>query len=128
VVYGAHGGRGHRWIYRLTGLPGWMRFGYSPGWVGTNATDVGPRTTIGQWPTPQPHVYWQAMRAGQAPYPWAWADPFYEGIAPSPGEATGMPVSQMAPEQELEFLRNQAEMMAEQLELIHKRLQELEEE
>jgi hypothetical protein len=25
------GGYGHRNMYRLTGLPGWMRFGYSPG-------------------------------------------------------------------------------------------------
>lgn len=34
------GGRGWRWMYRLTGMPGWMRFGFSPGW-------------FGKWPTPQ---------------------------------------------------------------------------
>jgi len=26
-------GRGYRWWFRLTGLPGWMRFGYYPPWV-----------------------------------------------------------------------------------------------
>ena len=27
-------GRGYRNMYYATGLPGWMRFGYSPGWGG----------------------------------------------------------------------------------------------
>ena len=22
----------YRWMYHMTGLPGWMRFGWSPGW------------------------------------------------------------------------------------------------
>ncbi|MDK2782193.1 MAG: hypothetical protein PWR13_1221 [Archaeoglobi archaeon] len=26
--------RGYRWMFWLTGLPGWMRFGFSPGWGG----------------------------------------------------------------------------------------------
>ncbi len=28
------GGYGHRNMYYATGLPGWVRFGYSPGWGG----------------------------------------------------------------------------------------------
>ncbi len=28
------GGHGHRHVYHATGLPGWVRFGYSPGWGG----------------------------------------------------------------------------------------------
>ncbi len=28
------GGHGHRHMYYATGLPGWVRFGYSPGWGG----------------------------------------------------------------------------------------------
>jgi len=28
------GGHGHRNMYYATGLPGWVRFGYSPGWGG----------------------------------------------------------------------------------------------
>ena len=59
--------RGHRNMYYLTGLPGWMRFGYSPGWGGMppGATYL----TTGQWPTPQAQDYWQAMQSGQATYP-----------------------------------------------------------
>jgi len=25
-------GRGYRWWFRLTGMPGWMRFGFYPPW------------------------------------------------------------------------------------------------
>lgn len=32
----------HRNMYHLTGLPGWMRFGYSPGWVGRSPLGLGP--------------------------------------------------------------------------------------
>jgi hypothetical protein len=126
-----NGGRGHRWMYRLTGLPGWMRFGFSPGWMGMSPTGLGPGASYlmtGQWPTPQAQAYWEAMQAGQAPYPsygGAWAMPFYGGSAPPPGTAVPR-APQMTPEQEMEFLRNQAQMMGEQLEHIQKRLQELE--
>ncbi len=33
--------RGHRHMYYLTGLPGWMRFGYSPGWGGAPSSYPG---------------------------------------------------------------------------------------
>ena len=39
--YGQGGWR-RRNMYRLTGLPGWMRFGYSPGWVGRDPTGLPP--------------------------------------------------------------------------------------
>jgi hypothetical protein len=29
-------------MYRLTGQPGWMRFGFSPGWIGRSPTGLGP--------------------------------------------------------------------------------------
>ena len=127
-----NGGRGHRWMYRLTGLPGWMRFGFSPGWMGSSPYGLGPGATYlmtGQWPTPQAQAYWQAMQAGQAPYPaygGTWAMPFYGG-APPPGTMAGVPTdSQITPEQEMEFLKNQAQTLGEQLEHIQQRLQELE--
>ena len=46
----------HRNMYYLTGLPGWMRFGYSPGWVGRSPSGLGPCAEYlmtGQWPTAQ---------------------------------------------------------------------------
>jgi len=46
------GGHGYRNMYYLTGQPGWMRFGYSPGWGGVppcaqylSQTDQLPRFT-----------------------------------------------------------------------------------
>ena len=31
-LFGGRGGRGYRHWYYATGLPGWIRFGYAPGW------------------------------------------------------------------------------------------------
>ena len=57
----------HRWMYYATGLPGWMRFGYSPGWVGRSPSGLGPAAEYimtGRWPTPQ----MAAWMAGQWPF------------------------------------------------------------
>lgn len=35
-------GRGNRWMYHATGLPGWMRLGYSPGWLGVTPNGLPP--------------------------------------------------------------------------------------
>lgn len=43
----------NRNMLRLTGLPGWMRFGYSPGWVGRSSSGLGPCAEYlmtGSWP------------------------------------------------------------------------------
>jgi len=55
--------------------------------------------------------------AGQAPYP------FYAGASPTPGPAPFAP--EMTEEQELDFLKNQAQALKEQLEQIEARIQEL---
>ena len=107
-------------MYYLTGLPGWMRFGYSPGWQGRSPTGLGPGATYmmtGQWPTPQAQAYWQAMQAGQAPYP-AYGAPAAPGVAPF--------APQMTEEQELDFLKNQAQAVKGQLEQMESRMRELE--
>jgi len=92
-------------MYYATGLPGWMRFGYSPGWGGLppGATYL----TTGQWPTPQMAAAWQP-----GPAPPGQVGPWY-----------GPP-----PEQELEFLRGQAEMLSQQMDHILGRIDELEKE
>jgi len=56
--------------------------------------------------------------AGAAPYP------FYEAPITTPGAAPFAP--QMTPEQELDFLKNQAQTMKGQLEQIEARISELE--
>jgi len=96
------GGHGNRYMYYLTGLPGWMRFGFSPGWLGRSPTGLGPAASYlmtGQWPTPQ--------TPGTTP-----------GIAPfAPGAG---------PEQELSFLKNQAGALKSQIDQINSRIKELE--
>lgn len=131
---GGGGGRGRRNMYYLTGLPGWMRFGYSPGWVGRSPTGMGPGATYlmtGQWPTPQAQAYWDAMQAGQAPAP-----AFGMGMAgtgvPGPMYGAGMAAPWGAPdmtrEQELSMLRDQADWLKSQLDQISNRISELEKE
>lgn len=57
----------NRNMYYATGLPGWMRFGYSPGWAGRSPSGLGPCAEFmvtGQWPTPQMQQAWQGMQPG----------------------------------------------------------------
>ena len=82
------GGRGWRHMYYATGLPGWVRFGYS------------------QWPAPQMAAAWGAE-------PWAYG-------APAPGP--------MPREQELQVLKDHAEVLKAQLDEISARIGELEKE
>ena len=116
------GGYGHRNMYYMTGLPGWMRFGYSPGWVGRSPTGLGPAAQYlmtGTWPTPQMQAAWQT---GQVPYTQG-------GGFPMPGFATPYDpwgVAQFPPEQELQMLQGQAEILEDELDGIKKRIGELE--
>ena len=95
------GGHGNRNMYYATGLPGWMRLGYSPGWQGRSPSGLGPAAeylTTGRWPTPQMQ---QAFQAGP-------------GFGPAAGAG------------ELEYLKRQSEVLSQQLESIRKRIDELE--
>jgi len=92
---------GHRNMYYATGMPGWMRFGYSPGWVGRSPGGLPPTAQYlmtGTWQTPQPQ-------------------------APGQGIPAGMPV--IPTEQEVSMLESQAAMLEQQLGQIKKRIEEL---
>lgn len=109
----------HRNMYYMTGLPGWMRFGYSPGWAGRSASGLGPGAEFmmtGQWPTPQMQAAWQTMQTGAAP-PMGGFGPMMGGLDPAMG---------MAPEQQLEMLRSQAQMLEQQLEALRQQIGALE--
>ncbi|MDD3717994.1 MAG: hypothetical protein PHP28_04950 [Actinomycetota bacterium] len=96
------GGYGNRNMYYATGLPGWMRFGYSPGWQGRSASGLGPCAEYimtGRWPTPQMQ---QAFQAGA-------------GMGPAAGGFN-----------ELDYLKRQSELLTQQLENISKRIDDLE--
>lgn len=113
------GQHGHRNMYYLTGLPGWMQFGYCPGWVGRSATGLGPAAQFmmtGQWPTPQMQAYWNAVQNGAAPNP-VFGQPGFQPFA-----------APMTAEQEVQWLKKQAEMLSQQLEAIKSRISEFEKE
>jgi len=99
-----------------------MRFGFSPGWLGWSPYGLGPAASYlmyGQWPTPQMNYLWQT---GQVPF----SGP---GWSPMPGFPTPYDpwgAGQLTREQELEFLRSQAESLEEELKSIRERIKELE--
>ncbi len=94
-------GRGYRNMYYLTGVPGWLRFGYSPGWGGM----------------PPAAQYLQST--GQLGQFMSWIG--YPG-----GAVGGWPYYAPNREQELQALRAQKEALERQLETLAKRLEELE--
>ncbi|MEA1908181.1 MAG: DUF5320 domain-containing protein [Euryarchaeota archaeon] len=95
---------GHRNMYYATGMPGWMRLGYSPGWVGRTSSGLPPTAQYmrtGMWQTPQPPATVVGMQASM----------------PAPAAAPGQP--------EVSILESQAAMLEGQLEQIKKRIEEL---
>ena len=128
-------GHRYRWWYRLTGLPGWMRFGFSPGWIGISPTGLGPAAQYmmyGYWPTPQMNALWQS---GMIPPTPTYGSPSstIPGTTPSGFPMPGFPTpydpwgaAQITPEQELDILKGQAEMLEDELDGIKARIKELE--
>jgi len=119
----------NRNMYYMTGLPGWMRFGYSPGWVGRSASGLGPGAEYlmtGQWPTPQmqmaaqgypmgpmaPGAGYSGMPMMQPPMPMGYA-----------GEMWGDPAA--IQQQQLAALRQQAQFVQQQLEQINAEIERL---
>ncbi len=118
-----------RWrnMYYMTGLPGWMRFGFSPGWVGQSASGLGPGAeylTTGQWPTPQMQAAWQGMQGGQMPPTTPWGGP--AAMAAQPGQVPWGPFGAPPdPQAQLEFLKSQAEMLSQQLDQVRQQIESL---
>lgn len=114
----------YRRMYELTGLPGWMRLGYSPGRLCRSPSSLGPCAQYlmtGQWPNPWMDQAWQE---GQVPYSPA------PGF-PMPGFATPFDpwgAAEVTPEQELNFLKAEAQKVRDELKAIEQRIQELESE
>ena len=104
-------GRGYRWMYWATGLPGWLRFGYSPGWLGVSPTGLPPAA---QW----------IIQSGQLPNFLAYLQTQYPymGAVQAPGTLT-TPMSSL---NEKQILEQQLQLLQQQLEAINKRLKELE--
>jgi len=94
-------------MYYLTGLPGWMRFGYSPGWVDRSPTGLPPTAEwiVSSGLMPQFRQYLTSKSASQIPL-----------------YMPGAPVSK---EDEIRMLEEQAKSIETQLEATRKRLETL---
>lgn len=115
----------HRNMYYLTGLPGWMRFGYSPGWVGRSPTGMPPGAQYlmtGQWPTPQMQMAWQGMQTGQPPMG---AMGYQTPMMGMPYQSPMAPGPVQAPQQQVQMLQQQAQMLQQQLEQINAQIEQL---
>jgi hypothetical protein len=112
----------HRWMYKLTGLSGWMRFGFSPGWVGRSPIGLGPAAQYlmyGTWPTPPMNYAWQQGEVPFSPMPG-----FPRPGFPTPYDPWG--AAELTPDEELNFLKSEAEQLEDELAGIEERIKELE--
>ena len=116
-------GHRHRYMYYMTGLPGWMRFGFSPGWLGRSPTGLPPTA---QW----------LMQSGLLPQYTQWLQSQVPSGAPPttppvPPSGATVPTPFAAPfptytkEQEKQMMEQQVQVLEAQLEAIRKRLEEL---
>lgn len=101
----------HRNMYNLTGLPGWLRFGFSPGWVGRSPTGLPPTA---QW----------LQQSGLLPQ---YMEYLQKGVPMAPLSENKPFVPTYSKEQEKQMLEYQAKTLKEQIEAINKRLKELSE-
>lgn len=103
----------HRYMYYMTGLPGWMRFGYSPGWQG------------------MPPGAQYLMQSGQLPQFTEFLQQRTPAVSAVPGAPLGWSapyVPQMTKEQEIALLEQQMEVLEQQLRAIEERMKRLKEE
>jgi len=112
----------HRYMYYMTGMPGWIRFGFSPGWLGRSPTGLPPTA---QW----------LLQSGLLPQYMQYLQTQAPATTPPPVPPSGAPPTAFATpftpayskEQEKQMLEQQVQMLESQLEAIRKRLQELSE-
>ena len=104
---GGRGGRRARNMYYATGLPGWLRFGYSPGWIERSPSGLPPAAEY-------------LMQTGNIP-------DFYQYLqnqTKQPTTISSVPIG-ISPDEERKFLANQVEILEKNLKQLHKRLEEL---
>ncbi len=112
----------HRWMCHLTGLPGWIRLGFSPDRMVRSPGGLGPCThylMYGQWPPHQMADWWQHGSSPIESLPGFPRPGFL-----SPYDPWG--VSELTLEEEIDILKAEAEMLAYEFSCTEQRIQELE--
>ena len=100
-------------MYNQTGLPGWLRFGYSPGWKGRSPTGMPPTA---QW----------IIQSGQLPQYLSYLKTMTPQAEDKTPDRPTVPFTpQFSVEQEKQILEQQMNALQSQLDIIKKRLTEL---
>jgi len=113
----------HRWVYQMTGLPG-IRYSFYPGWRGRNPSNTGFNSRY-------------LSHSSTPPYQQTTQNIHQDQTALSPDHDTILPgfssiydpwgIAVLTPEEELNFMKVEAEQLEDQLYAIEKRIKELEE-
>ncbi|KXA88534.1 hypothetical protein AKJ61_04700 [candidate division MSBL1 archaeon SCGC-AAA259B11] len=111
------GQHGHRNMFYATGLPGWMRFGYSPGWGGM---PPGAQYLQRSGQMPQAMNWFQQQASEQPVQP---QEAQIQAASP-PAFQPQMP-AQFSREQEIQMLESELQCLEEQIELIKDRIERL---
>jgi hypothetical protein len=114
----------YRWINQITGLPGWIRYGFTPGWCGRrNLSNRDFFSRYVRYSIP-PHLQSTTIKPQiQTPFSTK-QSPVLPGFT-SLYDPWGMSV--LTPKEELNFMKVEAEQLEDQLYAIEKRIKELEE-
>ena len=121
----------NRNMYYMTGLPGWMRFGYSPGWVGRSPSGLGPCAEYlmtGQWPRAQMQMAAQGYSMPPLGMPVQPSMPMGQTPMGAMGcQPPGMDRGAMGPAAagQLPWLQQQAQMLQQQLDQINAEIERL---
>ena len=113
----------YRWVYKISGLPGWIRYSFFPGWRGRNPSIIDfklPHSKQSNYPL-FPHATNAAAQIQKTLKPdQNTALPGFSSLYDPWGIAV------LTPEEELNFMKIEAEQLEDQLYLIEKRIKELE--
>ena len=129
-------GRGYRWMYNATGLPGWARgYGFGRGWgagMGRGRGMGNPYANC-RWFPQMPRLWWTGM---YGPVEWTPQGPQLTGqVGQTQQPPIDQPVgqqpfigqpAQISKEEEIQLLKQEKEEIKKELEEIGKRLKELE--
>lgn len=114
----------YRRMYQMTGLPGWIRQGFSPFWRGRAFSGIGSHSRY-------------TMLSNQPPFPYTNNPLLQNQTSFSFNQNTALPgfsslydpwgMAVLTPEEELNFMKMEAEQLEDQLYTIEKRIKVLEE-
>lgn len=121
------GQHGHRNMFRLTGMPGWMRFGYSPGWGGMPPcaqylSETGQLDQAIDWFQQQTGTEPQQLQ--QQPQR---QQPQQSTVPAGQFQPMQPPQPQVSKEQEIQVLERQAQSLEQQIDQIRERIKQLKE-